>query len=739
MTDKESKKIEKEYSEEDIKKVDKELREVLEEEVRICGLCGHYDMALGPGRNIIEQMRPSMIESTCKLKNKRVGYFYTCSDISQTKMETALLIHQKVIHIKTYYKLDSLEKVKAYIEHLRRERALRKTGGDNGITLPELSKPEKKDKLSQITILNERGLQDLSAGQVSTAMKKFREVLKIDPSNQWGMLNLGTCYMQLFMSEAFLRAYLQIEKIPVMLVTSSGQETINRYQFYWEALSYFRGVIESSASNFIKALAWCNLGILFTNVDEFIASCTIPVTVHPLRISELFESWEDLTEFCGAKRWKDLALACSKEATELEPAQPIWWLNLRGMYYHHKEFENALKSHDTATELIEKASPDWRNSIVWKYWDNIELAYLENTGKDKLRRGDISAAIVDYKKILARYPSHFKVFYNLGVCYGKLSDYQKAVECYKYATSLAPPNNRSQIWRSLGLAYDRIGDKENAIACHIKSIEFQQSPETPYPTQPVSKPEKRKMKSHLEILRVNMRQIDPWLLANIDNLSSPILEAGFKKDFNFILNEAEKNIVYNNTREAIKKCELVLHQDPGNVKALALLKKAKVKLQPPVPKDPKSLILLDRANKLSIRGKLKEAIGCLKKVVKKDPNLLEGWVQLGMVYGRRRKYDKAIDAFQKAVKIKRSDPKVWNKLAVTYYAKGEVEEAFNCWKIAITEDPNYAEGYNKLGNYWQDKGERTTAIRYYEKAVELAPHKKEYQKSLAFARGQEAC
>ena len=59
----------------------------------------------------------------------------------------------------------------------------------------------------------------------------------------------------------------------------------------------------------------------------------------------------------------------------------------------------------------------------------------------------------------------------MGLAYGSLGDYNKAIECYKKAVQLDP--KYSHPWNNMGVAYYRLGNYPKAVECLRKSVELE--------------------------------------------------------------------------------------------------------------------------------------------------------------------------------------------------------------------------------------------------------------------------
>ncbi len=77
-------------------------------------------------------------------------------------------------------------------------------------------------------------------------------------------------------------------------------------------------------------------------------------------------------------------------------------------------------------------------------------------------------AILWYKDVLGKNPSHEKALFNLGNLYVQLGDYEKGIEFFKRV--LAFNSNNAEAWNNLGSIYEITKHYEDAITSYQKSL-----------------------------------------------------------------------------------------------------------------------------------------------------------------------------------------------------------------------------------------------------------------------------
>ena len=108
-------------------------------------------------------------------------------------------------------------------------------------------------------------------------------------------------------------------------------------------------------------------------------------------------------------------------------------------------------------------------------------------------------------------------------------------------------------------------------------------------------------------------------------------------------------------------------------------------------------------------------------VVRKSPNKVRGYNNLGNAYRYKGWVDKAIEHYQIALRLKPTCVDAHNGLAVAYDNKGWVDKAIVHYQIALRLQP-YAEAYNNLGVIYGNRGLLDKAIEHFQIALSLNPN-----------------
>ena len=131
--------------------------------------------------------------------------------------------------------------------------------------------------------------------------------------------------------------------------------------------------------------------------------------------------------------------------------------------------------------------------------------------------------------------------------------------------------------------------------------------------------------------------------------------------------------------------------------------------------------LLKKALHKHQSGDVRGAEDLYKKILRDDPDDVDGNYLLGALFAERGELDRALKFTQRAAQHAPRSPFVQNNLGNIYRLSGELELARQCYQQAIAFDPSTVEPYNNLGIVMKRLGQNAAAIELYEHAIDRNP------------------
>lgn len=129
-------------------------------------------------------------------------------------------------------------------------------------------------------------------------------------------------------------------------------------------------------------------------------------------------------------------------------------------------------------------------------------------------------------------------------------------------------------------------------------------------------------------------------------------------------------------------------------------------------KDPVALDFYNKAVEASEKEDWKEAIKNYEQSVKKDPQFIYAWDNLGVCYRRAGEYDKAIEAYKKSLTIDPKGKMPLQNIAMTYVYKKEYQKAIDAYLNLDKVHPGDPEVYYGIGQVYYDH------LKDYEKSLD---------------------
>ncbi|QCP53726.1 tetratricopeptide repeat protein [Trinickia violacea] len=131
--------------------------------------------------------------------------------------------------------------------------------------------------------------------------------------------------------------------------------------------------------------------------------------------------------------------------------------------------------------------------------------------------------------------------------------------------------------------------------------------------------------------------------------------------------------------------------------------------------------LANLATLIQARGRIDDAIALLREAVAAELGVAAHLVNLGVALGERRRFAEAAEALERALAIDARVPEAAYNLANILQALGRHREAAVQYGAAIALRADHADAYNNLGNVCQALGEYAAAAEAFDAAIRIRP------------------
>lgn len=116
-----------------------------------------------------------------------------------------------------------------------------------------------------------------------------------------------------------------------------------------------------------------------------------------------------------------------------------------------------------------------------------------------------------------------------------------------------------------------------------------------------------------------------------------------------------------------------------------------------------------------------DALARLEAAVKADPESLEAYQYLGLVYFYQENFDAAKKALEKCTEIAPDDAFAYFQIGEVHQVQQQYEEAIPYYEKAVAREPNYTEAHRKIGLCNEFLGRTEAAAAAYRAAILTAP------------------
>ena len=122
-------------------------------------------------------------------------------------------------------------------------------------------------------------------------------------------------------------------------------------------------------------------------------------------------------------------------------------------------------------------------------------------------------------------------------------------------------------------------------------------------------------------------------------------------------------------------------------------------------------------------------IQTLKEIVKKDPNNLPAWVEMGNLYFDSDQPKEAIEAYSRYLAVKPDNPDVRTDMGIMYRKLGQFDRALEEFRKAARSDPKHVNSRYNIGLVLlHDKQDMQGAIKAWEEYLKVDPSSEKAQR-----------
>lgn len=375
-----------------------------------------------------------------------------------------------------------------------------------------------------------------------------------------------------------------------------------------------------------------------------------------------------LAEIYDEQGLLDLAIDEYKEALKLNPNNYEAFYNLGRIYYKQNDYANAEINFTNAIKI----KPDYVNANFYlantkynlKKFSESKTYYKKvlnydpkfyqassNLAKVYWEENDYANSLLFYQnamKLSNKYIDHL----NIGDCYGKLKQPEKAIESYLTSISLNPQSSDKDLSNAL-VTYENIAEIEKNRGKYNESLKYVEKGmkiNKSYILYYISAFSKSKLgnnndaiNDYLKALELNPRDIESYI--NLGSLYNEINE--YEKSVNI----SQKGLTFDNTQYR-------LYNNLG-----------------------------DSLQKLKI---FDQAITAYKKSIDLNSSSSTTYFNLGACYKETDDKESALKAFQQAVNTDKKYQDAYYELGEMYFSLEKYKEAKTVFNILLNENPSYS-------------------------------------------------
>jgi tetratricopeptide (TPR) repeat protein len=132
--------------------------------------------------------------------------------------------------------------------------------------------------------------------------------------------------------------------------------------------------------------------------------------------------------------------------------------------------------------------------------------------------------------------------------------------------------------------------------------------------------------------------------------------------------------------------------------------------------------MLEKAVALHQKGRLADAAGLYRKILRQDPRNADALHLLGVIETQRNNLPAAIELFDRAIELSPKNAAFFSNRGTALKGLNRLDEALASFSRALAIKPNYAEALNNRGVVLKDLKRVDEALSSYDRALAIKPH-----------------
>jgi len=389
------------------------------------------------------------------------------------------------------------------------------------------------------------------------------------------------------------------------------------------------------------------------------------------------------------------------------------------------------------------------SSQVFAQEDKLDNEYIKllNDANALCRVKDYNKALINYDKILAKYPDHGKSNFYKGFIAYTNKDYKTAVLCLEKAAKKMPDNpdaskylnlakskinegteegiknlteiektnaNDAELAYKIGLQYEKQNNVEKALEYYKKAEALGLSHNEALKRIPFIYFEKKQFDKALEYFQ-KVIQREPNEHTNYLNagLAAEKME---KRDVAIKYYE-KANDMFPGDADLLYKIGLLYDEKGDKATAAKFYKDANNNGYS--KKDPDAeynlgITLMESAQYI-------EAIEAFNKSIERGKNVANAYFKIGFIYGKMRKFRESVNAYESAIQHDKTNYVFYYNLGLAYKDLGNFEQTIRIGEEMSRSFPTKPHGFGLMCIGYSKIGDNDNAEKYKAKAMQVDP------------------